>query len=212
MTRLLLVRHGHSEANKLDLFAGFYDAPLEERGLQQAKLTAQYIEENYKITKVYSSDLQRAYKTGEIIASCCGVAIVSHKGLREIFGGEWEGQKFYDLKDLYPDDFALWVSDPAKARCTGGESVCELAERAMKTIGEIVLQHAGETVVAATHATVLRTVMTMVKYGDLSMIDQVPWVSNASVTELIYENGEFRLLRAGLDDYLEGIKTSFTDD
>ena len=208
MTKLLLVRHGHSEANKHDLFAGFYDAALVERGVLQAQLAAKYIKDHYEISAVYASDLIRAYKTGEVIAENCGVVLSPREDLREIFGGQWEGQKFYELKDLYPEDFSLWESDTANARCTGGESVCELAERAMKAMEEIALRHSDETVVVVTHATVLRTIMTMVQYGGLAHIPRVPWVSNASVTEISYEDGKFHL-RAGIDDYLEGIKTSF---
>jgi len=63
--------------------------------------------------------------------------------------------------------------------------------------------------VIATHATVLRVIMTIVQFGELAPISQVPWVSNTSVTEISYEDGKFHLLRAGIDDYLEGIKTSF---
>jgi len=209
MTTLLIVRHGFSEANKEDLFAGFYDAPLDERGILQAQITAQYIKEHYKISHVYASDLKRAYRTGETVAACCGVGITANQELREIFGGEWEGKKFSTLAELYPDDFPMWMTEPAKAYCTGGESVCELAERAMKAIEEIALRHPDETVAVATHATVLRTIMTMVQYGELAQISHVPWVSNASVTEISYEDGKFHLLRAGIDDYLEGIKTSF---
>ena len=211
MTKLLLIRHGFSEANKQDLFAGFYDAPLDERGVLQAWMTARYIQKNYAISKVYASDLKRAYRTGEIIAERCGVNIAGERNLREIFGGEWEGKVFSELKDLYPEDFAMWMSEPSKARCTGGEAVCELAARTMKAIEEIALRHSGETVAVATHATVLRVIMTMVRYGELAPIAQVPWVSNASVTEITYEKGVFSLVRAGIDDYLEGIKTSFDE-
>ena len=211
MTKLLLVRHGFSEANKEDLFAGFFDAPLDERGVFQAQVTAQYIQNNYKVSHVYASDLKRAYRTGEIVAACCGVGITGSKDLREIFGGEWEGKKFSTLIDLYPEDFPMWMTDPAKAHCTGGESVAQLAERTMRAIKEIALRHPNEIVVVATHATVLRVIMTMVQYGELAPIAQVPWVSNASVTEITYENGTFSLMRVGIDDYLEGIKTSFDE-
>ena len=89
MTTLLLVRHGFSEANKEDLFAGFYDAPLDERGILQAQLTAQYIQKNYNVAHVYASDLKRAYRTGETIAAYCDADITAVRDLREIFGGEW---------------------------------------------------------------------------------------------------------------------------
>ena len=52
MTTLLLVRHGESEANRSGIFAGNLDADLQDRGLVQAKRSAEYIAENYKVDAV----------------------------------------------------------------------------------------------------------------------------------------------------------------
>ena len=64
MTTLILVRHGQSESNLKHIFCGQTDVKLTEKGHAQAKKTAEYIIKNYKIDKIYSSDLQRAYDTG----------------------------------------------------------------------------------------------------------------------------------------------------
>ena len=210
MTTLLLVRHGQSEANRLDLFAGFYDAKLEPHGEKQAQATAQYIQENYQIDAVYASDLQRAYKTGQIIADHLHVPVIAECGLREIDGGEWEGKKFHGLIDLYPEDFGLWQTDLANARCTGGETVRQLIKRIMSTIERIAKENDGKTLVIATHATPVRAIMTMVQYGDLAQMQYVPWVSNASVTALTYDNGVWQCIYAGEDRHLDGMKTELT--
>ena len=207
MTTLLLVRHGQSEANLHDLFAGHFDAELMALGAEQAEATAQYISENYNVHKVYASDLKRAYKTGQIIAERLQVEIIADRGLREIDGGEWEGVKFWDLTHLYPEDFDRWQTDLASARCTGGESVQQLAERIMKTLEAIARENPDKTVVVATHATPVRAAMTMVQYGALSEMQHVPWVSNASVTTLTYKDGRWQCVSAGEDRHLEGMKT-----
>ena len=207
MTTLLLVRHGQSEANRLDLFAGFNDAKLEPHGETQANVTARYISENYDVDAVYASDLQRAYKTGQIIAEHLNVPIISECGLREIDGGEWEGKNFHGLIDLYPEDFGLWQTDLARARCTGGETVRQLADRIMSTMERIAKEHSGKTLVIATHATPIRAAMTMTQYGDLAQMQNVPWVSNASVTTLVYDKGAWECVRVGEDRHLEGMKT-----
>lgn len=207
MTRILLVRHGQSEANSRDLFAGFFDADLEELGLRQAQATAQFLEENYKVDIVCASDLKRAYKTGEVIAKHYGVPLIAEQGLREISGGVWEGVYFPSLKDLYPEEFGLWSTDIGNAGCPGGETVREFAFRVMSTLERIALGHDGKTIVVATHATPIRVVHTMLLYGDISAMQEVPWSSNASVTEVEYEGGTWRLISAGSDTHLEGMKT-----
>lgn len=207
MTTLLLVRHGQSEANLHDLFAGHYDAELMELGEKQAAATAQYIQKNYNVDRVYASDLKRAYKTGKIIADKLQVEIVPDRGLREIDGGEWEGQKFHSLGDRYPQDFGLWQTDLAAAGCTGGETVHHLAERVMRALEKIAVENPGKTVVVATHATPVRAAMTMVQHGALSAMQHVPWVSNASVTAITYDGGRWECVSAGEDRHLDGMKT-----
>lgn len=207
MTTLLLVRHGQSEANLHDLFAGHFDAELMEHGAKQAQVTAQYIKEQYHVDAVYASDLKRAYKTGQILADQLEVPIVAERGLREIDGGEWEGQYFHGLIDRYPEDFGLWQTNLAKARCTGGESVQQLANRIMSTLECIAKENPDKTLVIATHATPIRAAMTMTQYGDLAQMQHVPWVSNASVTAMTYDDGVWKCVQAGEDRHLEGMKT-----
>ena len=68
MTKLLIIRHGESLANGGGYFAGQLDIELSDRGLAQAELLADWIYNNYKVDKVYSSDLSRAYETALPVA------------------------------------------------------------------------------------------------------------------------------------------------
>ena len=77
MTRVLLIRHGESMANKQSVFAGQIDPPLTELGLTQAALTAKFIKENYAVDAAYASDLQRAWETGLRAAEALGRATTS---------------------------------------------------------------------------------------------------------------------------------------
>ena len=61
MVKILLIRHGESEGNHYNKFIGHTDVNLQEKGIVQAKKTAQYVADNYEINKIYSSDLKRAY-------------------------------------------------------------------------------------------------------------------------------------------------------
>ena len=64
MTKFILIRHGNSMANTLRNFAGHTDAELSPVGEKQIKLTAEYVAKNYKVDKIYASDLKRAFNTG----------------------------------------------------------------------------------------------------------------------------------------------------
>ena len=79
MTRLILLRHGESEANRAGLFAGWSDYPLTPLGHAQAESAAKYIAENYHIACAYTSDLLRASQTGEHVSTRFGLPLVREK-------------------------------------------------------------------------------------------------------------------------------------
>ena len=68
MIRLILVRHGQTDYNLENRYCGFSNPPLNEKGLWQAKRLAERLR-GLKIDKVYTSDLQRARQTAELIGA-----------------------------------------------------------------------------------------------------------------------------------------------
>ncbi len=207
MTTLILVRHGESTANREGIFAGHFDAELQDRGLLQAKETAKYIVANYHVDRVYASDLKRALNTGRCIAELAGVEIIPDRNLREINAGKWDGVKWADVEKIYRNDFSVWVADIGRARTTDGESVAELAERVMLRLERIAKENDGKTVVVATHATPIRAVQSMLQTGGLEEMKNIPWVSNASVSVVEYDDGEWQFKLVGEDRHLDGIAT-----
>lgn len=208
MTKLLLVRHGESEANRNMIFAGHYDADLTEKGLEQAERTAEYIKENYAVDCVYASDLKRAFKTGKCIADALGVEIFGTEGLREINAGDWDGMNFMDLVKDFRSAYEIWMKDIGKASCPNGENMQMLGERIMKTLKEIAEKNPSKTIVIATHATPIRIAQTLAEYGELDRMKDVGWVSNASVTELLYDGEAWKCGRISIDEHLADLKTS----
>ena len=211
MTHLILIRHGQSQANLERRFAGIYDAPLTALGERQAALSAAYVAKNYKISRVYASDLRRAYFTGKAAADACGVEIVPDRRLREISAGAWEGMLFDEIVEKYPEDFGLFMTDVGASRATDGESVAELAARVMDALHDLAEHHDGETVVIATHATPIRAAQSLVSYGDLAHMQSLKWVSNASVTDLVYDKGAFHFDLISHDEHLAGLVTKLPD-
>lgn len=207
MTTLLLIRHGETWANREHVFAGFTDAKLTDIGYKQAELTADYVVQNYKVDKVYASDLERAFETGKAVADRIGVRVIPEKGMREIFGGAWEDVKYAKLCEQYPKEYDIWLQDIGKSRCVDGESVEELGSRVLATLTRIAEENPGKTVVVATHATPVRVTQSLIEQGDLVNMQQVPWVSNASVTEIVYEKNTWRVVSASRDEHLGELRT-----
>lgn len=64
MTKLVLIRHGESEWNKLNLFTGWTDVELSEKGVEEAKNGGKLLKEGgYSFDVCYTSYLKRAIHT-----------------------------------------------------------------------------------------------------------------------------------------------------
>ena len=64
MTKLVLIRHGESEWNKLNLFTGWTDVDLSEKGVQEAKTAGKLLkDEGYSFDIAFTSVLKRAIHT-----------------------------------------------------------------------------------------------------------------------------------------------------
>jgi 2,3-bisphosphoglycerate-dependent phosphoglycerate mutase len=64
MIKLVLIRHGESEWNKLNLFTGWTDVELSEKGVQEAITGGKLLKEGgYKFDVAFTSTLKRAIHT-----------------------------------------------------------------------------------------------------------------------------------------------------
>ncbi len=208
MVTLLLVRHGLSTANQEKFFAGQLDAPLLPAGAEQARCTAQFIRAHYQVEEVYSSDLSRAMETAKILAAPWGLPVIPDPGLREICAGKWQGVSF-DVLQREDPMYQVWLKDIGHVQPPEGESVRELGQRIQQTLTRIAREQEGKTLVISTHATPIRVARCMFSGADLERMREFPWVTNASVTELIYRAGTWRLGKISQDAHLRDLATGF---
>ena len=105
---LLFVRHGQSMGNFSRSFLGHTDLDLSELGFNQAQVVGDFLSQ-FKIDKIFSSDLKRAYQTALPFANMKNLSIIKSEALREISTtrGEVPGRKGYpgylysDLAEIY---------------------------------------------------------------------------------------------------------------
>ena len=162
MTRIILVRHGETEWNRVERFRGRADVPLNEKGLLQAEATARRLGSRSPAAAVYSSPLSRAVKTAQAIAERQSLRVQVHKGLVDIDYGDWQGLSAEEVNRRWPELLAAWYQAPHMVRIPGGESLDELRARCASVVKEIATRHSGSTVVLVAHTVVNRIILLFV--------------------------------------------------
>lgn len=193
MTRILLVRHGQTEWNRVERFRGRADVPLNDTGLAQAQATGERVAKTWQPRAIYSSPLSRARQTAQAIARHYGLAVQIHPGLADIDYGEWQGLTPDEARQRWPEQVENWYQHPERAQIAGGESLASLRQRAMQTVVELAEQHPGETIVLVGHTVINRIIL----LGTLGLGNERFWrlrQDTCAINVLEYEAGDFTLV------------------
>jgi len=203
MTELILARHGETAWNVAEVFRGQSDVDLNEVGLKQAELLADYLS-GRKIEAVYSSPLQRALKTARAIALRQGLEAVVSPGLNDLKFGEWEGMPVTEVKKKYPILFAEWEQTPHLVKIPGGESLDNVAKRATALVKEVTARHK-DTVVFVAHRVVTKVLILALLGLDNSHFWRVKH-DTAAITTFTLEKTGWCLVEHNNTSYLKPLE------
>ena len=208
MTKLVIIRHGESIYNLEHRYTGQCDVPLTERGMLQAKITAEHVLQNYKIDAIYSSDLSRAVNTARPIADALGLPINTDERLREVYAGEWQERLFSEIKLTCKEEYERYKNSGGYERTPGGESMADVLERAHAAVLDIIRENEGKTVLISSHNGPIKALEAPFLNQKLH---ETASVSNNSVTEVDCDGGKYTVVKLGYDEHLTGLITQFTD-
>jgi len=209
MTELILTRHGETEWNVEEVFRGRIDVELNETGLRQAELLAEYLG-GLKIDAVYSSPLKRALKTAEAITRYHKLEVEIAPGLIDCHFGQWQGLHLQEVKDRYQELYAQWANSPHLVKMPEGESLDEVRKRALAVVDEVVAKHKGR-VVLVSHRVVNKVLICALLGLDNSHFWNIRQ-DICGTTVFTYENGRFVLTRHNDTSYLRPLKRAELGD
>lgn len=151
-SRIILVRHGETEWNRLRRFQGRTDIELNERGLKQVQSLASSLR-NEVIAGIYASPLRRALATAEQIKKHHpAVPLMTEPDLLEMDLGDFEGMDGKKWADSHQQFRARWEKAPALLPMPGGESLADVQKRAVQALERIVEHYPhGSTIVICSH-------------------------------------------------------------
>lgn len=163
MPNLVIVRHGQSEWNLKNLFTGWVDVDLTEKGVHEAENAGKLLKDfNFDIA--FTSVLKRANRTLEIILNeinQSGLKVIKNQALNERHYGDLQGKNKAETAEKYGDEQVhIWrrsfdVAPP------NGESLKDTLERVIPYYNTEIKPHleAGKNVIVAAHGNSLRAMI-----------------------------------------------------
>jgi broad specificity phosphatase PhoE len=203
--RVVFVRTGETEWNRLGRWQGWVAAPLNAHGQRQVQKLAKFVR-HIAMSALYSSDLRRAKDTAAPIAEACNFEPIYDERLRERHIGDWQGLTLEEVSDWYAETYHACVIDPDQAPVPGGETRAQVRERMLAVFADILAQDKGETVGVVSHTTAIKALLTHL----LPDADERGMVlDNSSVTTIVRDGDgtPWRVVMVGDGAHLEGLET-----
>lgn len=156
-----LLRHGQTNWNIDFRLQGVTDIPLNETGIEQARVAGEVIaksaEQGHVWDLILSSPLSRARDTAVMVGEAAGIPGVSiEELLLERSFGEAEGLSHEEWKARYSDTNHV----------PGGETLEQLEARAWILLQRLLDHHEGKRVLTVSHGALIRTLLRLVSEGE----------------------------------------------
>lgn len=148
MKRIVVVRHGQSEADLLGVHEGRADFDLTSLGEKQVQQVAKWIKHTYPVDLIVSSPLKRAAHTATVIAEHTEACVIYDDDLMEWQNGLIAGLTFADASEKYPE-----VADKfPHSRFYGQESQIDIRMRSEAMLSKLLHEYQEHsTIVAVSH-------------------------------------------------------------
>lgn len=148
----VFLRHGQTEYNRLRRLQGHIDVPLNDTGLAQAAAAADLLA-GRRISRVVASPAQRVQQTIEPFLRADELPLHIEDDLMEYFVGSFEGRLAEDIRAEHglDEEASLWDVLPDDA-----EHWPDFVTRVVAAVTRWTQQHAGETILIASHGLVFR--------------------------------------------------------
>lgn len=208
-TTILLVRHGESAAARADRpfgdVEGHGDPPLHPQGRDQAEAVADRLA-GEPIAALYVTTLQRTAETAAPLAARLGLTPVVERDLREVYLGEWEGER-YRRHMSERDPLAVRVMTEERWDVIpGAEPAEDFAGRVRAGLGRIAAGHAGQLVAVFTHGGVIGAALAL---ASRSRPFAFVGADNGSISELVVSPDRWTIRRFNDTAHLRtGVATS----
>ena len=205
MKNILLIRHGQSEWNKLNLFTGFKNIELSEQGIDEANKAGQNFKNlNIKFDIVFTSELKRAQETAKIILKNLDQwdhlygegKIITDIKLNERDYGDLTGLNKKETADKFGEEQVHKWRRGYSDQPPNGESLEDVVRRVKiyfeEAINPAIQSADNNNILIAAHGNSLRALLIVMNIYDSSNINSVE-LSTGVPIHVILENNKFTI-------------------
>ena len=148
---IIFLRHGQAENNTEKILAGRSPGVnLTETGIQQAEQTGKMLE-LLNVSKIYSSPIDRALQTAEIVGKHCDLEIIPDQRLIELDMGKFTKMPYDEIFAKHGNVFLKFYEGNDEVSENGVETFATVQKRVFDMVDFVVKNHKNENVVLVTH-------------------------------------------------------------
>lgn len=192
--KLYIIRHGETVWNTKRRLQGQTDTQLNENGRELARITARALRD-VPFDLAFTSPLQRAAETAEIILDGRNVPIIKEERIREISFGVLEGRSILPgANEIEDPDFHYFFDAPEKyCPPDGGESLDSLIKRTGNFLDDLKAgeEFADKTILISTHGAASRALLFNISRCPRSEFWRKGVPKNCAVSIIDLTNGEW---------------------
>ena len=201
MKNILLIRHGQSEWNKLNLFTGFKNIELSEQGIEEANKAGQNFKNlDIKFNIVFTSELKRAQETAKIILQNLDQwdflnnegKIISNINLNERDYGDLTGLNKKETADKFGEEQVHKWRRGYSDQPPNGESLEDVVRRVTKYFEEVIKpaiqSNENDNILIAAHGNSLRALLIVMNIYEPNNINSVELSTGVPIHVILKDN------------------------
>lgn len=201
MKNILLIRHGQSEWNKLNLFTGFKNIELSEQGIEEANKAGQNFKNlDIKFNIVFTSELKRAQETAKIILQNLDQwdflnnegKIVSNINLNERDYGDLTGLNKKETAEKFGEEQVHKWRRGYSDQPPNGESLEDVVRRVTKYFEEVIKpaiqSDENDNILIAAHGNSLRALLIVMNIYEPNNINSVELSTGVPIHVILKDN------------------------
>jgi len=180
MGSIIFLRHGQAKNNTQRVLAGRTPGiPLTEKGVDQAEKAAKFLEE-MNISTIYSSPIERAKDTAEIIGKHNSIDVRIDDRLIELDMGKFTGMPYDEIFSSHGNVFMKFYNGELEIAHNGVETFADVKKRVLGMVDHVIENHPDENVVLVTHMDPIKAMLsTIVSFSAENLYELI--IANASL-------------------------------